>query len=273
MADSPRAHWRRWLHEVVFEAESPTGKMFDIVLLLAIALSVVTVAVESVEEAMARYGVELRTIEWVFTALFTAEYVLRLVCATRPWRYARSFFGIVDLIAILPTYASLFFTGHYSLTAIRALRLLRVFRILKLAQYVREAQVLGAALRASSRKIAIFLGTVLTLVLIIGSMMYLIEGEESGFSNIPQSMYWAIVTMTTVGYGDIAPVTVLGKFLASVVMLLGYGVLAVPTGVVTAEISGRMKTEMTNRTCPACFRQGHDADAKFCKYCGSSLDA
>ena len=273
MEDAPRARWRRRLYEIVFEADSPTGKIFDITLLVAITLSVVTVAVESVEEAWDQWGAELRTIEWIFTILFTLEYAIRLVCAAKPWRYARSFFGVIDLIAILPTYASLFFAGHYSLTVIRVLRLLRVFRILKLAQFVREAQVLGAALRASLRKISIFLGTVLTLVLIIGSLMYLIEGEESGFTNIPQSMYWAIVTMTTVGYGDIAPVTVLGKFFASVVMLLGYGVIAVPTGVVTAEIAGFTKREITTRTCPACFREGHDRDAKFCKHCGASMES
>lgn len=269
----PRDGWRARWHEVIFEADTPAGKAFDVGLLVCIALSVVAVLLESVEGIRAEYGGFLRGAEWAFTVLFTLEYVARLLTIGRPWRYALSTFGIIDLLAILPTYLSVFFAGSQSLLVIRALRLLRVFRVLKLVHFVGEAGLLRAAVVASARKITVFVFFILTNVLIIGALMYLIEGEQSGFTNIPQSIYWAIVTMTTVGYGDIAPVTVAGKFLASVVMILGYGVIAVPTGIVTVELAQihRPPEELSTQSCPQCAAEGHDSDASFCKHCGASL--
>ena len=209
--------------------------------------------------------------EWTFTILFTVEYLLRLLCVGRPLRYAASFYGVVDLLAVAPTYLSFVIAGSQSLIVIRALRLLRIFRILKLAHFVGEARMLHAALRASSRKIIVFLGAVLTIVLIVGALMYLIEGPEHGFSSIPQSVYWAIVTMTTVGYGDLAPATVVGKVLASFVMILGYGIIAVPTGIVTVEIASALKSSTRTQACTECGAEGHAIDARYCKYCGSEL--
>ncbi len=269
--ESAAKRWRKRLHEIIFEAETPGGKAFDIALLLAILLSVTAVLLESVAGIRARHGAELRTVEWFFTVLFTIEYVLRLVCVGKPLRYALSFFGIVDFLAIVPTYLSVLLPGAQSLIVIRALRLLRVFRVMKLVHFVGEARMLRAALRASSRKIVVFLGTVLTLMLIIGALMYLIEGERHGFTNIPQSIYWTIVTMTTVGYGDIAPATVLGRVLASVVMILGYGIIAVPTGIVTVEMASVRKRPISTRSCAECMAEGHDSDALHCKYCGARL--
>ena len=262
---------RARIHEIIFEADTPAGKMFDIALLVAIVLSVAAVLLESVSGIRQRYGTALRAVEWFFTLLFTGEYLLRLACVGRPLRYARSFFGIVDLLAIAPTYLGLFIAGAHSLIVIRALRLLRVFRVLKLAHFVGEARTLRLALRESTRKIIIFLGTVLTLVLIVGALMYLIEGEKHGFTSIPQSVYWAIVTMTTVGYGDIAPQTVIGKMLASAVMILGYGIIAVPTGIVTVELASAGKKRISTQACPECAADGHDPDAVYCKYCASKL--
>ena len=262
---------RARLHEIIFEAETPLGKAFDISLLIAIVLSVVAVCLESVASVRETHGDVLRAVEWLFTILFTIEYVLRLACVGRPWRYALSFFGIVDLLAIVPTYLSLMVAGTQSLIVIRALRLLRVFRVLKLAHFVGEARLLHAALRASSRKIVVFLGGVLTVVLIVGSLMYLVEGAENGFTSIPQSVYWAIVTMTTVGYGDIAPQTVLGKVLASLVMILGYGIIAVPTGIVTVEIAGALRHSTRTDACMECGAEDHASDAVYCKYCGAKL--
>ena len=263
--------WRERLHEIIFEAETPAGKAFDLALLVCIVASVATVLLESVASIRAQYGTLLRALEWGFTILFTAEYVLRLACVRRPLRYAGSFFGLVDLLAIVPTYLSVFVAGAQSLIVIRALRLLRIFRVLKLAHFVGEASMLRDALRASMRKITVFLGTVLTVVLIVGSLMYLVEGEASGFTSIPQSMYWAIVTLTTVGYGDVAPQTVLGKLLASVVMILGYGIIAVPTGIVTVELAHARRVPITTEACRDCGKGGHDSDADFCKFCGARL--
>ena len=265
--------WRARLHEIIFEADTPAGKWFDVALLWAIILSVTAVILESVAEIRMEHGPTLRAIEWAFTIAFTVEYILRLLTVGRPLRYAISFYGIVDLLAIVPTYASLVFAGTQSLLVIRALRLLRVFRVLKLAHFVQEARLLGVALRASVRKIIIFLGTVLTLVLIVGALMYLIEGPEHGFTSIPQAIYWAIVTMTTVGYGDLAPETVLGRILASIVMIIGYGIIAVPTGIVTVELAGawKGKGDLGTQACPECSAEGHDTDARHCKFCGASL--
>jgi voltage-gated potassium channel len=265
------ARWRERLHEIIFEAETPEGKAFDVALLVCILASVVTVLLESVGSIRAQHGPLLRALEWGFTVAFTVEYVLRLVCVGRPLRYATSFFGIVDLLAIVPTYLSVFVAGAQSLIVIRALRLLRIFRVLKLAHFVGEARMLRAALHASLRKITVFLGAVVTIVLIVGSLMYLLEGEASGFTSIPQGMYWAIVTLTTVGYGDIAPQTFVGKLLASVVMILGYGIIAVPTGIVTVELAQARRMPITTEACPDCGAGGHDNDADFCKFCGGRL--
>jgi len=262
---------RAKLHEIIFEADTPGGKAFDVALLVFILASVIAIMLESVAPVREEYGATLRAFEWSVTLLFTVEYMLRLYCVGRPLAYAFSFYGIVDLLAIVPTYLSVVFIGAQSLLVIRALRLLRVFRVLKLVHFVGEAAELRAALRASLHKIIVFLGAVMTAVLIVGALMYLIEGEKSGFTSIPQGMYWAVVTMTTVGYGDIAPQTIPGKLLASLIMILGYGIIAVPTGIVSVEMSAVKKKPMSTQVCLSCASEGHDADAKFCKDCGSSL--
>ena len=267
---STRSPWRVRLHEVIFEADTPAGRGFDVGLLIAILVSVVAVMLESVAELRREYGVVLRAVEWIITVAFTVEYALRLVSVDRPWRYARSFFGIVDLLAIAPTYLALVVPAAHSLLVIRSLRLLRVFRILKLAHFLGEAQVLVTALRASRRKIIVFLGGIVTIVVIVGTLMYVIEGEEHGFTSIPTSMYWAVVTMTTVGYGDIAPRTPLGQLLASLLMILGYGIIAVPTGIVSVELAHAGRA-VSRQACPACGAEGHDVDATHCKYCGARL--
>ena len=269
-----RARWRQDTYRIIFEADTPAGRRFDVVLLWAILISVALVMLDSVHTIHAAFGHWLYLTEWGFTVLFTAEYVARLASAPRPWRYARSFFGVVDLLAIVPTYLSLFLAGSQTLLVVRALRMLRVFRVLKLSRYLREATVLRQALRASGPKIGVFLYTVLTLVIIFGALMYLIEGPERGFSSIPTSIYWAIVTLTTVGYGDIAPASVPGRMLASLVMIMGYGIIAVPTGIVTVEMSRvRDASAITTRVCGQCLREGHDLDARHCKFCGAELPA
>ncbi|MFK7848883.1 MAG: ion transporter [Rhodothermales bacterium] len=266
-----RAAWRDTIHEVIFEADTPTGKAFDVTLINLIVLSVLVVMLESVASINDRFGQQIRIAEWFFTIAFTIEYVLRMVSVDHPLKYARSFFGVVDLLAIIPTYLSLLIPGTQFLLVIRLLRILRVFRVLKLAKYIAEADVLTQALRASQRKITIFLFTVVTLAVILGSMMYFIESDENGFTSIPRSIYWAIVTLTTVGYGDISPQTPLGQALASVVMILGYGILAVPTGIMSVEIA-RADLDLTStRSCHACSLAGHDRNAKHCKHCGEIL--
>ena len=258
------------LHEIIFEADTRGGKAFDVALLLAIILSVIAVMLESVESIDAEYHTALIVAEWSFTILFTIEYITRLWVVQRPLLYARSFFGIVDLLSILPTFLSLFFGGAPALLVVRALRLIRVFRIFKLARYVGEAGALQQALNASRAKIIVFLVSVMALVLIIGAIMHLVEGPVNpDFDSIPDAVYWAIVTMTTVGYGDIAPITIAGKAIASVVMILGYGIIAVPTGIVSAELV-RAKTVST-QVCPNCTTEGHDVGAKHCKHCGHQL--
>jgi voltage-gated potassium channel len=269
--NAPSTPIRDRIHEIIFEADTPAGRAFDIVLLVLIILSVIAVMLESMPTVTEQYGPWLRAFEWLITGLFTAEYLLRLSCVGRPARYARSFFGVVDLLAILPSYLSLVIPGAQSLLVIRALRLLRVFRVLKLVQFVGEASELRAALRGSARKIIVFLGAVLTIVVIVGAMMYLIEGEANGFTSIPTSIYWAVVTMTTVGYGDIAPQTPLGKILASAIMILGYGIIAVPTGIVSVELAGVTRKRITTRACPDCGVGGHEHDAVHCKFCGAKL--
>jgi len=262
---------RRNLHEIIFEADTPSGKLFDVLLILSIVLSVILVMLDSVNSIQQSYGHLLYLGEWLFTILFTIEYILRLYSVGRPLSYATSFFGVVDLMAILPTYFSIFFPGTQYLLVIRILRVLRVFRVLKLVQYVSEARVLMHAMRASSRKIIVFLFVVLTLVVIFGSLMYIIEDPQSGFTSIPQSIYWAIVTLTTVGYGDISPQTGLGQTLAALIMIIGYGIIAVPTGIVTAELAQSYKKSISTQSCPQCSAEGHDPDAEFCKYCGAML--
>jgi voltage-gated potassium channel len=262
---------RQRLYRVIFEHDTPAGRAFDIALLVAILLSVTVVMLDSVAGVSQRYGPQLRAIEWFFTILFTVEYVLRLFSAPRPGRYAFSFFGIVDILAILPTYVSLFFPPGRFLLSIRILRMLRVFRVLKLVQFLGEASVLGRALKASRHKIGVFLLTVLSIVVIVGSLMYVIEGPRSGFTSIPLGIYWAIVTLTTVGYGDIAPQTALGQALAALLMVTGYGIIAVPTGIVTVELGRAANPESARPVCPVCHRGGHTSDARYCKHCGAEL--
>jgi voltage-gated potassium channel len=271
----PKGHlhgWRAKAHEIIFEADTPAGKAFDIALIVTILFSVVAVMLESVAPVRARYGSVLRVTEWVITVVFTIEYILRLLCVGQPARYARSFFGIIDLLAILPTYISFFIPGAQALAVVRVLRILRVFRVLKLVQYVKEASVLRQALINSGRKILVFVFVVFTIVIIVGAMMYLVEGEASGFTSIPISVYWAVVTLTTVGYGDISPNTSPGQFLASLIMIMGYAIIAVPTGIVTAAmVRQEGKDKVTTRACSICSAEGHDPDAKFCKFCGEQL--
>jgi voltage-gated potassium channel len=262
--------WREHLHEIIFEADTPAGKLFDVILLLVIVLSVLVVMLESVAGIRERYGPTLIRAEWVFTALFTVEYGLRLLCSRRPLRYAGSFFGIVDLLAILPTYLSVLLPGAQSLLVVRALRLLRIFRVFKLVRFVAEASSLRHALWQSRAKIIVFLLTVLIVVTIMGSAMYLVEGPTNEqFSSIPQSVYWAIVTVTTVGYGDVTPETVLGRCVAVLMMIIGYAMIIVPTGIVSAAFIKR--DQITTQACPDCARHGHTPDATFCKFCGGEL--
>lgn len=266
------AAWRLHLHEIIFEADTPAGKRFDILLIIAIILSIVTVMFDSVAEIRAEHGQTLTIIEWFFTLLFSIEYLLRIVSLRQPARYARSFYGIVDLISVLPTYLSLLVPGSQYLMIIRVLRLLRIFRILKLAQYLNEAEILLKAMRASLRKISIFLFVMLSLVLIFGSLLYIIEGDEGGFTSIGISCYWAITTLTTVGYGDISPQSPLGRAVASIIMVMGYGVIAVPTGIVTAELVAPILGKVSTQACPACGAGKHSYDARHCKYCGTELN-
>lgn len=261
---------RERLRIIIFEAETPAGRAFDLVLLVAILGSILAVSLESVARIREWAGDLLLYVEWGFTIAFSVEYGLRLYCIGGRLRYARSFFGVVDLLAILPTYLSFLIPGAQGLTVIRVLRLLRVFRILKLARFLGEANILTAALHSSRHKIGVFLGTVSCIVVIMGSTMYLIEGPESGFTSIPRGMYWAVVTMTTVGYGNIAPQSVLGQVLAAVLMMMGYAIIAVPTGIVSAELIQASRIP-TTRVCVACTQEGHDWDAQYCKQCGARL--
>lgn len=266
------ATWRFRLHEIIFEADTSAGKAFDILLIITIILSIITVMFDSVAEIHEQHGQTLYALEWFFTILFSIEYLLRIVSLGNPLQYMRSFYGIVDLVSVLPTYISLLLPGSQYLMSIRVLRLLRIFRILKLAQYLNEAETLLKAMRSSFRKISVFLFVVLTLVLIFGSLLYLIEGDESGFTSIGISCYWAITTLTTVGYGDIAPQTPLGRAVASVIMVMGYGVIAVPTGIVTAELVSPIKGKVSTQACPDCGAEKHSYDALHCKYCGTELN-
>jgi voltage-gated potassium channel len=268
----PPGQIRARLHEIIFEADTPEGRMFDLLLLIAILSSVIVVLLESVPSVRAETGPILRAFEWGFTVLFTLEYILRLYSVRRPLRYAGSVYGLIDLIAILPSYISLILPGAQSLLVVRLLRLLRVFRVLKLAEYLRESRTLAQALRASWKKILVFLLTVVTIVVVVGALMYVIEGPQHGFTSIPLSIYWAVVTLTTVGYGDLAPATTVGRALAVVLMLTGYGIIAVPTGIVTAELTRvGVGARISTQACPACGAEGHEYDAVYCRRCGARL--
>lgn len=266
------SNWRSRLHAVIYESNTKAGKAFDVTLLLLIVASILVVMLDSVEGWRNEYGDLFSSLEWGFTIVFTIEYLLRLISIKHPFRYMVSFLGIIDLLAIIPGYLSIFYAGTESLLVFRALRLLRIFRIFKLNHYISEMRFLSAAVKGSLRKISIFMLIVLALVIILGSLMYLVEGGQNGFTSIPDSIYWSIVTITTVGYGDISPVTPLGKFIASFIMLMGYGIIAVPTGIVTTEMALAVKKrEEKNEACPRCGKEGHDADAVYCKKCGERL--
>ncbi|MBA4340802.1 MAG: ion transporter [Methylibium sp.] len=268
----PLQGWRLKVYTVIFEADTRAGKAFDTGLIVLVLLSVLVVMLESVASIQARHGQMLDMLEYFFTAVFTIEYLLRLACVRYPMRYALSFYGVVDLLAVLPTYLALFFPELYALVDVRVLRLLRVFRIFKLGAYLAEFAMLRQALRASVRKILVFLSVVLMVVTIMGTVMYLVEGPANGYTSIPTSIYWAITTMTTVGFGDITPKTDLGRTIASLMMLLGWGVLAVPTGIVTAEMTAqRQGRPTTTRSCHECLSEGHLPEARFCRDCGARL--
>lgn len=271
MHEASKSGWRKKLYIIIFEADTPSGKLFDVLLIWSIILSVIAVMLDSMRSIRSVYGDYLIIIEWFFTLLFTVEYILRLICIGRPLRYARSFFGLVDLLAILPTYLSMLIPGSQYLISIRILRILRVFRVLKLVQYMQESQLIMQALWTSRRKISVFLFAVLTLVIVFGSLMYLIEGEENGFTSIPKSTYWAIVTLTTVGYGDISPKTNAGQMIAAIIMVMGYSIIAVPTGIVTAEIAFARRRRVRPVVCQQCSSEDHSPEAKFCKDCGAKL--
>ena len=267
---------RAWLYHTIFEAETPAGRSFDLILLGLIVLSVLAAILESDPVLRVVYDIQFDVLEWVFTLVFTVEYLLRLLVVSHPLRYARSFFGIVDLLSIVPSFLGLLVSGAHVFLVVRGLRLMRIFRVLKLGEYLQESELLWSALSAARRKISVFLLAMVTLVIVIGALMYAIEGPERGFRSIAVGIYWAIVTITTVGYGDVAPTTPLGRFIASAVMLLGYSIIAVPTGILTAEITAaserrRAGLPETTRVCMACNREGHDIDARHCKYCGHKL--
>lgn len=264
---------RQWLFIVIFKADTAAGKLFDVLLIVAIVISVLAVMLSTVNGIAWSYGEIFFVAEWVFTVVFTLEYLTRLFCVKRPSVYARSFFGIIDLLSVLPTYLELLVTGASYMLVIRIFRILRVFRILKLTRYVGEADALMEALTASRRKIFVFLYAVITLVVIFGSLMYLIEGPTRGFTSIPRGVYWSIVTLTTVGYGDITPATPLGQALSAVIMIMGYGIIAVPTGIYASELSHVIQRRRRVVVCPSCELVGHEDDASFCKRCGTSLSA
>jgi voltage-gated potassium channel len=273
----PAGGWRARMFDVIFGTDTPAGRRFDLALVAIILLSILTVVLDSVPAIGRRYATQMSVLEWTFTIFFTIEYIARLVCVQRPVRYARSFYGVIDLVSVLPTWISLLVPGSQVFLDVRILRLLRIFRILKLTRYVDEYTRLGEALVASKRKIMVFLSVVLMLILILGTVMYVVEGPESGFTSIPMAMYWATVTITTVGYGDITPHTHLGKAIASFMMLLGWGILAVPTGIVSAEMTSQKLSRHAPRgeprTCSSCGSTGHDPRAQFCKDCGAGLAA
>ena len=268
-------NWKEKVHEVIYEADTPAGKLFDVILLLVILLSILLVMLESIESIGTKYAYILNVAEWVITILFSIEYLARIISVEKPKTYVFSFYGIIDLLSTIPKYISLFVLGTHSLVALRALRLLRVFRILKLTRFIGESANFGKALKRSRAKIAVFISFVIVLCIILGTVMYLVESNEgSGFTSIPRSVYWAIVTLTTVGYGDIAPITALGQFIASLIMILGYGIIAIPTGIVTSEMSKSEKELIPNNTqnCANCNEGYHQDNAEFCHKCGNKIN-
>ncbi len=270
---SKKTTWKQRLHEIIYEADTKEGKFFDVILLIAIIASILLVMLESVESFDTKYHTYLDISEWVITFLFSVEYILRLISIKKPFKYIFSFYGIIDLLSTIPKYLSFILVGSHHLAAFRALRLLRVFRILKLTRYIGASNTLIVALRASRAKIAVFLFFVVIVCILLGTVMYMIEGEENGFTSIPRSVYWAIVTLTTVGFGDIAPQTPLGQFIASIIMILGYGIIAIPTGIVSSEISKNTNSIDSNtQSCPNCLKDTHKDNAAFCDHCGSILN-
>ncbi len=263
--------WRAHLHEIIFEADTRAGRVFDVALIIAIVASITVVSLDTVESIAEEHHTLLTAAEWFFTILFSIEYILRLVCVQNRLRYATSFFGIIDLFSVLPTYASLLLPGAESLLLLRALRLLRIFRIFKLARFLSEERALRASLYAARARIAVFLVTALIAIVLMGAMMFLIEGPENGFSSIPVGMYWAVVTLTTVGYGDVTPQTPVGQLLSVAMMILGYSLIIVPTGILSAELARAKDHVPTSQHCRECSREGHDSDATYCKYCGAAL--
>ena len=259
------------LYTIIFGTDTPAGKRFDLVLIYTILFSVLVVILDSMNALSSDFRPYLKTLEWALTLLFTLEYVVRIYCSPNPWKYVRSFYGIVDLLSILPTYLGLIYTDISYLLIIRLLRVLRVFRILKLIRYIGEANLLARSLLQSRRKIMVFFSFVFVLAVIFGSLMFVVEGPENGFTSIPRSVYWTIVTITTVGYGDITPHTVLGQLIAALVMLTGYSIIAVPTGIFTAEIAQEMQRQRDLKHCQHCHKSSHEADAEYCRHCGAQL--
>jgi voltage-gated potassium channel len=266
-------NWRNKLHDIIYEADTKAGKWFDIILLILIVTSIIIVMLESIDTYSEKYHIFFNYAEWIITILFTIEYIARVISIKKPASYIFSFYGIIDLLSTIPKYLAIFFAGANALLALRALRLLRIFRVLKLARFIGESESLMKALKASRAKISVFLLAVLSLAIILGTLMYLIEGnQDSGFDSIPHSVYWAIVTLTTVGYGDIAPITPTGQFIASLIMILGYGIIAIPTGIVSAEYSSQRKTHISTQACPHCNATDHHDNAEFCYECGEKLN-
>lgn len=263
---------RNRIHEIIFEADTKEGKVFDVTLLIAIILSVVVVILSSVDSISVKYGYLLKWFEWIFTILFTIEYFLRIYSINKPFKYIFSFMGIIDFLSIIPTYLVFIYPPMHVLVDIRIIRLIRIFRVFKLSRYLRGASIMQIALRSSQPKIIVFLLSVSLIVVVIGTLMYIIEGQTNGFENIPKSIYWSVVTLTTVGYGDVVPVTSLGKFLASIIMILGYGIIAVPTGIVSASMVKATQKNVSTQACRECSKEGHEPDAIHCKHCGAKLN-
>jgi voltage-gated potassium channel len=273
-AQKSNTNWKEKIHEIIYEADTPAGKLFDLILLIIILASILLVMLESVKPIYEDHKTLLNISEWVITIFFSIEYIARIISVKKPTKYIFSFYGIIDLLSTIPKYLSLFIIGSHSLVVLRALRLMRVFRILKLTRYIGESTNFVRALKKSRAKIAVFLSFVMILCIILGTVMYLVESDESGFTSIPRSVYWAIVTLTTVGYGDIAPVTALGQFIASIIMIMGYGIIAVPTGIVSSEMTKVEKDNIPTNTkaCTSCTEEYHRDDAEFCHKCGHQLD-